>query len=109
MTAADDAFTLFDLRVVVEAITGTCTCNLQVGDSFELRGGTLFVPDKGFCVYAIQSTVPLLPAKQRPLHPNDWMTTDTRVHCPDPACGTIMRIDRIAERTLRHGDVSAQS
>jgi uncharacterized repeat protein (TIGR04076 family) len=109
MTTDDDAFTLYDLRVSVEAITGTCTCGLQVGDGFELRGGTISIPsDRGFCVYALQSTLPLLPAKQRPLHPNDWMSTDSRIHCPDPACGTIMRVDRIAERTVHHHDVSAQ-
>jgi uncharacterized repeat protein (TIGR04076 family) len=49
----------------------------------------------------------LLPAKQRPLQPNDWMTTDTRVVCPDPLCGVVMRIDRINRRTVRHADVSA--
>jgi uncharacterized repeat protein (TIGR04076 family) len=105
----DDTFTLYDLRVSVDSITGSCTCGLQVGDHFELRGGTLSMPTgRGFCVYALQSTLPLLPAKQRQLHPNDWMTTDTRIHCPDPACGTIMRVDRIGERTLHHSDVSAQ-
>ena len=28
--------------------------------------------------------LPLLPAKQRPTDPNDWMTTDAEVACPDP-------------------------
>lgn len=105
----DDTFTLYDLRVRVEAITGNCTCGLAVGDAFELKSGNLSVPgERGFCMYALQSTLPLLPAKQRPLHPRDWMTTDTRVHCPDPACGTIMVIERIGERTVHHSDVSAQ-
>ncbi len=107
--ADDDSFTLYDLRVEVDAITGNCTCGLRVGDGFELHGGTLITPPGGFCVYALQSTLPLLPAKQRPLHPNDWMLSDTRIHCPDPACGTIMRVDRVAERTIHHGDVSAHS
>ncbi len=48
---------------------------------------------------------PLLPAKQRSNHPADWMETDARVTCPDPACRLIMRIDRVAGRTLRHDDV----
>ncbi|HET6316810.1 MAG TPA: TIGR04076 family protein [Chloroflexota bacterium] len=109
MTDADDSFTLYDLRVVVDAISGTCTCGLQVGDAFELRGGTLTTSQSGFCVFALQSTLPLLPAKQRPLQPNDWMATDSRIHCPDPACGTILRVERIAERSFRHSDVSAQT
>jgi hypothetical protein len=60
-----------------------------------------------FCLYALQATLPLLPAKQRQGHPADWMETDARVTCPDPACRVIMRIDRVGRRVLRHGDVSA--
>ena len=36
----------------------------------------------------------------------DWMETDSRVICPDPACKLIMRIDRVGERLLNHDDVS---
>ncbi|MBV9326790.1 MAG: TIGR04076 family protein [Chloroflexi bacterium] len=104
-----DTFQLFDLRIVVEAIRGTCTCGHQVGDSFELQGGQLSLPgpNRSFCMYALQSALPLLPAKQRPLQPADWMQTDTRVVCPDPLCGVVMRIDRTTPRELHHGDVSA--
>src|SRR5262245_21199422 len=104
----DDTFRLFDLRVSIEEIRGRCTCEHEVGDWFEVRGGKIIVPSpNGFCLYALQSTIPLLPAKQRATHPNDWMSTDNRVACPDPLCGTVMRIDRRAQRTLHHGDVSA--
>jgi uncharacterized repeat protein (TIGR04076 family) len=104
----DDSFELFDLKVSVEEIRGTCTCGHAVGDSFELHGGKLRLPDgQAFCVYALQSTLPLLPAKQRPLQPNDWMQTDTRIICPDPLCGVIMRVDRTAVRRLRHSETSA--
>jgi uncharacterized repeat protein (TIGR04076 family) len=103
----DDLFTLFDLEVVVEAIEGHCTCNMTVGDRFYLRSGKLSLPDRqDFCLYALQATIPLLPAKQRQSHAADWMETDTRVTCPDPACRLIMRIDRIGERHLAHGEVS---
>ena len=105
---ADESFELFDLRVTVEEIRGRCTCDHGVGDYFEVRGAKLSLPSgQSFCLYALQSTLPLLPAKQRPLHPNDWMTTDTRVICPDPLCGTVMRIDRTARRLVQHSDVSA--
>ncbi len=60
-----------------------------------------------FCLYALQAAIPLLPAKQRQGHPADWMETDARVTCPDPACRLIMRIDRVGRRVLRHDDVSA--
>ena len=108
MSRREDEFALYDLEVVVEAINGHCTCARAVGDRFFLRGGTLSLPDgAGFCLYALQATLPLLPAKQRQNHPADWLESDARVHCPDPACGLIMRIDRGARRTLRHDDVSA--
>ena len=103
----DDEFKLYDLAVVVEEIEGNCTCNMQVGDRFFLRSGKISMPDGAdFCLYALQSVIPLLPAKQRKNHPADWMETDARVVCPDPACRLIMRIDRVSERTLRHDDVS---
>ena len=106
--ATNDQFELYDLTVIVEAIEGHCTCNMAVGDCFYLRGGKLSLPDgKDFCLYAIQSTLPLLPAKQRHNHPADWMETDARITCPDPACRLIMRVDRAGTRTLRHDDVSA--
>jgi uncharacterized repeat protein (TIGR04076 family) len=110
MTQPDstEIFELFDLRITIEEIRGTCTCDHRVGDVFELRGGKLSLPaNPFFCVYALQSTLPLLPAKQRPLQPADWMETDTRVICPDPLCGVVMRIDRVASRRVRHSDTSA--
>ncbi|MDQ2999412.1 MAG: TIGR04076 family protein [Chloroflexota bacterium] len=103
----DDEFELYDLAVVVEAIAGNCTCTMQVGDCFFLRGGKIALPEgRDFCLYALQSAIPLLPAKQRKNHPADWMETDARVACPDPACRLIMRIDRVGKRRLRHDDVS---
>jgi uncharacterized repeat protein (TIGR04076 family) len=103
-----DRFTLYDLEVVVERIDGQCTCSMRVGDRVRLRSGKLSLPaGRDFCLYALQAAIPLLPAKQRPGQPADWMETDTRVTCPDPACRLIMRIDRVGRRTLRHDDVSA--
>lgn len=104
---SNDTFELYDLAVVVEAIEGHCTCNMHVGDQFWMRGGKLSLPDgHDFCLYALQAAIPLLPAKQRRNHPADWIETDARVTCPDPACRLIMRIDRTSSRTLRHDDVS---
>ena len=102
-----DEFELYDLKVVVESIEGNCTCNMDIGDYFFLKGGKISLPnERDFCLYALQAVIPLLPAKQRRNHPADWMETDSRVICPDPACKLIMRIDRVASRTLKHDDVS---
>ena len=101
-----DAFELFDLEIVVEEIEGHCTCNMEVGDRFYLRSGKISLPDgKDFCLYAMQATIPLLPAKQRKNHPADWIESDARVVCPDPACRLTMRVDRIGKRILNHDDV----
>lgn len=103
----NDTFELYDLAVVVETIEGHCTCNMAVGDTVFLRGGKLALPEgQSFCLYALQAAIPLLPARQRRNHPADWIETDTRVTCPDPACRLVMRLDRVGTRTLRHDDVS---
>ena len=102
-----DQFKLYDLAIVVEAINGNCTCNMRIGDCFHLRSGKISLPDGGdFCLYALQSVIPLLPAKQRHNHPADWMESDSHVVCPDPACGLVMRVDRVGVRTLHHDAVS---
>lgn len=106
-TDKDDRFELYDLRVTVEQIEGNCTCSMKVGDCFELQGGKLSLPSNAdFCLYALQAVIPLLPVKQRRNHPADWVETDSRAVCPDPACRLTMRIDRTAVRSLHHDDVS---
>ncbi len=101
-------FDLYDLRIEVETIEGRCTCDMRPGDCFELRSGKIHLPaNASFCLYALQSAIPLLPAKQRKNHPADWIETDSRVVCPDPACRLTLRIDRIGQRRLHHDDVSA--
>ena len=97
----DGDMELYDLRVVVDSIGGRSVCGLAVGDSFELvNSAELRIPDgKHFCVYALQSVLPLLPAKQRKLPANDWLERDALVACPDPEERLVMRIERT--RTVR--------
>jgi uncharacterized repeat protein (TIGR04076 family) len=103
-----DQFELYDLRVTVEAIEGRSVCGLQVGDYFELtESSRVRIPDgKHFCLYALQSVLPLLPPKQRVLDPNDWLERDTLVACPDPEERLIMRIERLHRRTLATDDLT---
>jgi uncharacterized repeat protein (TIGR04076 family) len=51
--------------------------------------------------------LPQLPAKQRTTDPNDWMSTDAEVACPDPHCPTRFRITRIGKRRFNHSDTTA--
>ena len=105
----DDSFELYDLRVEVVAPEGAkLWCSAKVGDWFELRGENLFLPEgQGFSIYSLAAVLPLLAAKQRVTHANDWMSSDAEVACPDPNCPSRLRITRIGRRRFRHGDVTA--
>src|SRR5437764_1082570 len=72
---AGDETTLYDLRVTVERIEGRSVCGLEVGDYFELtESSRLRIPEgRHFCIYALQSVIPLLAAKQRDLAEGDWL------------------------------------
>ena len=109
MDNSDDSFELHDLRVEVVAPPGArLYCSAQPGDWFELRGENLFLPEgQGFSIYSLAAVLPLLAAKQRPTHPNDWMSTDAEVACPDPNCPSRLRITRLGLRRFRHSDVTA--
>jgi uncharacterized repeat protein (TIGR04076 family) len=105
----DDSFALFDLRVEVVAPAGaTIYCGAKPGDYFEVHGEMLYLPaGQGFSIYSLAALLPLLPAKQRPCDPNDWMTSDAEVACPDPNCATHFRIVRTQKRTFSHRDCTA--
>jgi uncharacterized repeat protein (TIGR04076 family) len=101
-------FLLYDLRITVEAIEGRSVCGLSVGDYFELTDSSRLriPPDRHFCIYAISSVLPLLAAKQRQMSADDWLERDSLVACPDPDERLIMRIERIASKTLNADDLT---
>jgi uncharacterized repeat protein (TIGR04076 family) len=107
MAQTDDRFPLFDLRVEVIATDRPMVCNHRAGDFFTLRGENLEFPaGQSFPLYPLAALLPLLPAKQRPTHPNDWMTTDAEIACPDPHCGGRFRITRTGTTVFRHAEVT---
>jgi uncharacterized repeat protein (TIGR04076 family) len=99
---------LYDLRVTVESIEGRSVCGLEVGDYFELtESSRVRIPEgKHFCLYALQSVLPLLPAKQRDLPEGDWLEQDSLVCCPDPEERLVMRIERIGKRQMTTSDLT---
>ncbi|MBA3323994.1 MAG: TIGR04076 family protein [Rhodobacteraceae bacterium] len=105
----DEGFEIHDLRVeVIAPEGGPIYCGARVGDWFELRGEMLHLPPgQAFSIYSLASVLPLLAAKQRPSHPNDWMTTDAEVACPDPNCSTRLRITRTGLRRFSHAETTA--
>ncbi|MDQ6908497.1 MAG: TIGR04076 family protein [Chloroflexota bacterium] len=101
-------FTLHDLRVTVVAIEGRSVCGLAVGDFFEVtESNRLRIPaGKHFCLYALGAVLPLLSGYQRAAQAGDWMTQESLVACPDPDERLIMRIERLAPRTLHTADLT---
>ena len=61
-----------------------------------------------FSMYALNSILPFLPAKQRPLHENDWMLSDTEIACPDPNCGAQFRITRTKKHEFSHAGCTTE-
>jgi uncharacterized repeat protein (TIGR04076 family) len=107
--SSDDGFELYDLRVELMAPPGAkLYCSGKPGDFFEVRGELLhFNADMPFSLYSLAAILPLLPAKQRPTHVNDWMATDAEVACPDPNCPSRLRITRLRKRRFSHAEVTA--
>lgn len=109
--SAKDAvgFELYDLRVEVVGPPGVpIYCGARLGDYFELHGEMLSLPaGQGFSIYSLAALLPLLAAKQRISDPNDWMSSDAEIACPDPHCPTRFRITRIGRRFFRRADVTA--
>lgn len=96
---SEPGFILYDLKVETIAGDRPFVCGHQLGDSFEVQGESLIFPSgKPFSLYALAALLPLLPAKQRPLDPFDWMATDHIIACPDPHCGARFKISRLGKR-----------
>mgnify|MGYP003396339821 CR=1 FL=1 len=105
----DDSFELYDLKVEIVQGKGKMVCGHKIGDCFEVHGESLIFPEgRSVSMYALAALIPLLPAKQRVTAPNDWMTTDEYVACPDPHCGGLFKITRMGTRTFKHSEVSAE-
>ena len=102
-------FDLYDLRIeVVGPEDQPIYCGARLGDSFELQGEMLRLPPgQGFSIYSLSALLPLLAAKQRVTDPNDWMSTDAEVACPDPNCPTRFRITRLGKRRFIRSQVTA--
>jgi uncharacterized repeat protein (TIGR04076 family) len=110
--ARDSAeFELYDLRIeVIGAPDQLIYCGARLGDYFDLQGEMLKLPPgQGFSIYSLAALLPLLPAKQRITDPNDWMSTDAEVACPDPNCATRFRITRTGRRRFERSQVTATS
>jgi uncharacterized repeat protein (TIGR04076 family) len=102
-------FELYDLKVEVIVPPGAhVLCGARAGDWFELRGEMLHLPPgQGFSIYSLASLMLLLPPKQRPLDPYDWMASDSEIACPDPNCPSTFRITRLGKRRFERSATTA--
>ncbi|GIX14052.1 MAG: TIGR04076 family protein [Paracoccaceae bacterium] len=101
--AEDGEFWLYDLKVETVLDGRTPVCRHVEGESFRVEGEALVFPAGArVSMYALAALLPLLPAKQRPTDPADWMSTDAEVACPDPHCGGRFRITRTGRRRFTH-------
>ncbi|MBN2553435.1 MAG: TIGR04076 family protein [Spirochaetales bacterium] len=108
MASKKDTFVLYDLKVETLEGSRPFVCSHRAGDSFLVVGENLVFPEGGsFSMYSLSALLPLLPAKQRPTDPNDWMTTDAEIACPDPNCGALFRVTRVGRRTFSHAEATA--
>ncbi|MBW4710221.1 TIGR04076 family protein [Roseobacter sp. YSTF-M11] len=102
-------FWLYDLKVETVLDGRTPVCRHIEGESFLVEGETLvFEPGTRVSMYALTALMPLLPAKQRMTDPNDWISTDAEVACPDPHCGGRFRITRLDKRWFTHAATTGQ-
>jgi len=103
----NDQFELYDLEVSVMGNPEAFVCNHVLDRAFNVVGENIvFEKDQEFSLYALAALLPLLPAKQRHTHPNDWMTTDEYIACPDPYCEARFRIMRTNTRQFSHAETT---
>jgi len=91
---------MHELWVFVETIKGACSSErpMGLGTGFLVRNGRLSFPNGGpICLFALQSILPMLPAKERVIDDDpqaDWMAHVHHAQCPDPKGRTIWRIEQ---------------
>lgn len=91
---------MYELEIKVTKVLGTCTAcpPMRIGDWFRVADGAIRIPKGGWvCLYALQSLIPLIPAKERDVledRRGDWLWRVRHVQCPDPEGRVIFRIDR---------------
>lgn len=92
---------MYELEIKVTKVMGRCTADppMRPGDRFYVRDGDIRIPEGGHvCLWALQSLLPLLPAKEREIleeRDDDWMWRVHHAQCPDPAGRVIFKIDRV--------------
>jgi len=76
---------------------------MKKGDYFIVDDGDIRIPEGRFvCIWALQSVLPLVPAKERKIaerRKDDWMWRVHHVQCPDPAGRVVFKIEKAPSKT----------
>ncbi len=91
---------MYELKISVKKVMGECTADppMKPGDHFIVSDGDIWIPGGGYiCLWALQSLMPLIPAKEREIaeaKEDDWMWRVHHAQCPDPKGRVIFSIER---------------
>jgi len=91
---------MYELKISVKKVMGACTAcpPMKPGDCFTVSDGDISIPEGGYvCLWALQSLMPLIPAKEREIaeaKDQDWMWRVHHAQCPDPNGRVIFQIER---------------
>jgi uncharacterized repeat protein (TIGR04076 family) len=94
---------MYELKVGVTKVMGTCTADppMKPGNYFTVRDGEIRIPAGGYvCLWALNSLMPMLPAKEREIaeaRDADWMWRVHHAQCPDPEGRVIWKIERVGK------------
>jgi uncharacterized repeat protein (TIGR04076 family) len=102
---------VYELKISVKKVMGVCTADptMKPGDYFTVSDGDIRIPEGGYiCLWALQSLMPLITAKEREIaehRDEDWMWRAHHVQCPDPEGRVVFKIERTGkvDRKLEDG------
>ncbi len=87
------------VSIKIVRIEGKCSKH-KAGDRWIMENGTLYDPDKnGFCIYALNAIMPLLPLKETEIAEKDhWIYKYEEFLCPDINGRAVFRIEPAVEQ-----------
>jgi uncharacterized repeat protein (TIGR04076 family) len=104
-------YSLYDLEIVTAGDPATFNCSHVVGQGLVARGENIsFKPGTTqFSHYALATLVPYIAAKQRAVDAADWMTYESEIRCPDPACGARFVLKQLGKATYDYSPPTSKA
>ncbi len=102
---------MYELKIIVKKVMGECTADppMKPGDYFIVSEGDIRIPEGGYiCLWALQSLMPMIPAKEREIaeqRDEDWMWRVHHAQCPDPKGRVVFEIERTGRLKKDSADI----